>query len=257
MEWITHTATGFFVGQAIIKPEERPKGAGWWWTVASVCPDWLEVGTRYFGDIHRGVTHSLYAWPVLALLWALAAKRFGRSAATLTRLWVAFAAIIGSHLFLDVLMAYRWYLVYPFSHVNWAWDIMPFYDIFIYAGWVILLIVHYWRKLPSMRTARIGLAIFLAMFVIRSAGKLRAEVLAPRLVAGTQTADTMRTIPVYYQPWIWYASPTGSRRDASTPINILTGEVVSPSQIIRPYFPPLPQFIRDLRRHEKSFSASC
>lgn len=252
MEWISHTGTGFCIGQAIIKPKERPKGAGWWWMVASVCPDWLEVGTRYFGDIHRGVTHSLYAWPILALLWALAAKRFGgRPAASLTRLWVAFAAIIGSHLFLDVLMAYRWYLAFPFSQVNWAWDIMPYYDAYIFAGWVVLLGVHYWRKLPSMRTAKLGLLIFLAMFAIRSAGKVRAGVLARQLVAGTQTAASMRTIPVFYQPWIWYASPTGARGDASTPINILTGKIVSPADVIRPYFPPLPQFIEDLRHRRR------
>jgi membrane-bound metal-dependent hydrolase YbcI (DUF457 family) len=253
MEWITHTTTGFFVGQALLKPDERPKRAGWWWTIASVCPDWLEVGTRYFGDIHRGVTHSLYAWPILALIWALAAKRWGgQPAASLIRLWVVFVAIIGSHLFLDVLMAYRWYLSWPFSQVNWAWDIMPFYDVFIFAGWVILLIAHHWRRLPSMRTAKLGLAIFLAVFALRSAGKLLADVLAERLLAGTKTAASMRTMPVYYQPWIWYASPSGSRRDSSTPINILTGQIVSPAQIVRPFFPPLPQFIQDLRHRPRT-----
>jgi membrane-bound metal-dependent hydrolase YbcI (DUF457 family) len=253
MEWITHTTTGFFVGQAIVKPEDRPRKAGWWWAIASISPDWLEVGTRNFGDIHRGVTHSLYLWPVLALIWALAAKRFGgRQTASVARLWLAFVAVIGSHLFLDVLMAYRWYLAWPFSRVNWAWDIMPFYDVFIYAGWVILLLIHHWRKLPSMRTAKLGLVIFLAMFAIRSTGKLRAEILAERLVAGTQMASSMRTIPVYYQPWIWYASRTGSRRSGVTPINILTGEIVPAAQIIRPYFPPLPQFIRDLRRRPRT-----
>jgi len=248
MEWITHTTTGFFVGQALIKEEDRPKRAGWWWAIASVSPDWLELGTRYLGDIHRGVTHSLYVWPILSLAWALSARRWGGAQTiSLSRLWMAFLAVIGSHLFLDVLMPYRWYLAWPLSDVNWAWDIMPFYDVFIFAGWVILLIVHHWRKLPSTRTAKIGLLVFLAVFSLRTAGKMRAGVVAQKLLAGPATAAAIRTMPVYYQPWIWYAAPPGASRDARTPINILTGEIIPNTEIIRPIFPHLPDFIRNHR----------
>lgn len=128
MEWVSHTTTAFFLGQLMVKPDERPRRAGWWWALASICPDWLEFGTRWFGDVHRGVTHSLYSWPILALAWAAAAHKWGKQSsgqiASLAKLWAVFFVVVGSHLLLDVLMPYRLYLAWPFTDTKWAWDIV-------------------------------------------------------------------------------------------------------------------------------------
>ena len=237
MEWITHTATGFLVGQAMVKPEERPRRAGLWWTVASVCPDWLEVGTTWFGDIHRGVTHSLYMWPILALLWAAAARRWGgQGVASLQKLWLTFFAIIGSHLLLDIMMSYRLYFAWPFSNANGAWGIMPFYDLYIFVGWLLLLVVNRWRRWPSVMTAKVGLAIFLVMFSVRTLGKIRTHDLAESMIAST--SEWVDTRPTYYQPWILYARSSRTLPNW-TPINAITGERVSPDQIISRWFPPI------------------
>jgi membrane-bound metal-dependent hydrolase YbcI (DUF457 family) len=237
MEWITHTTTGFFVGQALLKPDERPRRAGWWWIIASVSPDWLEVITTWFGDIHRGVTHSLYLWPVLALVWAATAYRWGgERVASFGRLWLTFMAIIGSHLLLDIMMSYRLFFAWPFTDANWEFGIMPFYDLYIFIGWMLLLIVNRWHKLPSVMTARIGLLVFLLMFTIRSAGKLRTTLLAEEMTA-TRT-EQIETRPTYYQPWILYARSTHSLPNW-TPINIITGERVPHDQIVRRWFPPI------------------
>jgi len=237
MEWLTHTTTGFFIGQAILSPEERPRRAGWWWTIASVSPDWLELGTSWLGDIHRGVTHSLYMWPVLALAWALAARRWGGDkVASLRKLWLIFFAIIGSHLLLDIMMSYRLYFAWPFTDARGSLDIMPFYDLYIFVGWLLLLAVNRWRKLPSVMTARIGLLIFLVMFSVRTVGKLRTEQLAETILAGD--TEQIETRPTYYQPWILYAR-SNQTSNPWMPINILTGQRVSPDQIIDHWFPPI------------------
>jgi membrane-bound metal-dependent hydrolase YbcI (DUF457 family) len=248
MEWISHSAVGHFLGQIIIKPGERPRRAGWWWILASICPDWLEFLTRWFGDIHRGVTHSLYMWPLLALAWTAAARRWGRNAngqiASWPRLWAAFFVVVGSHLVLDVFMPYRIYLAWPFSQVNWKWDVMPLYDVYIFAGWLILWAVQRKRNWSSAFTARVGLAIFLLVFAVRGGGKLRANALAKDLAAHADSSQVqaetpIRTIPTYYQPWIWYVR-LGGTEALWTPINVITGEVLGAGRTINPWFPPLP-----------------
>ncbi|GAB4327194.1 MAG: hypothetical protein Kow0074_22380 [Candidatus Zixiibacteriota bacterium] len=237
MEWITHTATGFFVGQAMVKPAERPKRAGWWWIVASVSPDWLEVITTQFGDIHRGVTHSLYLWPLLALAWAAAARRWGgKSVTSLRRLFVVFFAVVGSHLLLDILMSYRLYFAWPFTDAKWSFGIMPFYDLYIFVGWVLLLFASRWRKWPSMMTAKVGLLIVLVMFSVRSVGKLRIEWLAQSMVA--DRTEQIETRPTYYQPWIMLVRSTQTLPQW-TPIDIISGAQVPSDRIINRWFPPI------------------
>ncbi|HEX9749687.1 MAG TPA: metal-dependent hydrolase [candidate division Zixibacteria bacterium] len=240
MDWITHAGTGFFFGQLALKPEERPQRAGWWWVLASISPDWLEFLTRWFGDIHRGVTHSLYMWPLLALGWAAVAKRWGGAAATpFKKLWSVFFIVIGSHLLLDVLMSYRLYLAWPFAETRWAWGIMPLYDIYIYGAWLLLLGMHHWRKLASVQTAKVGLAIFMIAVSIRAAGKIRAHALADNLMTdGTRIVD-VRTRPTYYEPWIWFARASEATPDW-TPINVITGQIIPFDQTIEPWFPPIP-----------------
>lgn len=241
MEWISHTTTGFFLGQLLVKEEDRPRRAGWWWAVASISPDWLEWGTRWFGDIHRGVTHSLYVWPLLALGWALAARRWGRlasgDAVNLLKLWGVFFIVIGSHLLLDVLMNYRWYPAWPFSDTTWAWGIMPLFDVYIFAGWLALWLLTRKLKLSSATTAKLGLAIFLAMFAARSAGKVRAQILAassPTLTAAVE----VHTRPTYYTPWLWLVR-NGDRDASWSVVNVVTGEFLEGYTRGRG-FPPVP-----------------
>ena len=239
MEWISHSATGFFIGQIIVPEDERPRRAGWWWMLASISPDWLEFLTRWFGDIHRGVTHSLYFWPILALGWAAAARSWGRQStggiASWLQLWIAFFAIVGSHLLLDVMMPYRIYLAFPFSDTKWAWDIMPLYDVYIFAGWLLLWYAHRRWRLTSATTARIGLAVFVLVFAVRGSGKLRAKA----ILAGIPPPAmfSARTVPAYYQPWIWYFRADGDRD--WKPLNIVTGQVLA-GEIRAPFFPPIP-----------------
>ena len=109
MEWISHGVTGVLVGNAILPPDERPHRPPVWWVVASLAPDWLGFMVHSLGEAHRGVMHSLYALPLLAGIFAFAARRFsGRPQVKLVRLWIAFAAVIATHSVLDLLTCYRY-----------------------------------------------------------------------------------------------------------------------------------------------------
>jgi hypothetical protein len=176
-------------------------------------------------------------WPILALAWALAARKWGgEKVATLHKLWLIFFAIIGSHLFLDIMMSYRLYFAWPFTDARGSLDIMPFYDLYIFVGWLLLLAVNRWRKWPSVLTAKIGLLIFLVMFSVRTVGKLRTEQLAQTMMASH--TSQVETRPTYYQPWILYARSVQTSNQWM-PINILTGQRVSPDHIINRWFPPI------------------
>ena len=254
MDWITHTATGYFVGQIITRPEERPRRAGWWWAIAAITPDWLEFATSWFGDVHRGVTHSLYLWPLLALAWAAAARRWGgEQVASLKRLWLVFFMILGSHLLLDVFLAYRLYFAWPFSEARWTWDVMPLFDVYVYAGWLILLLV-WWRwRMPSRTTAKIGLAILLLVLALRVGGKTRAQLVALDMQSGIPPTVMVRTLPDYLQPWIWYTE-LPQTAPYWTAINVVTGQVVPDGQTLDPCFPPIPYADRwreHARRHHE------
>ncbi len=241
MEWVSHTATGFFIGQLMLKEDERPKRAGWWWVIASISPDWLEWGTRWVGDIHRGVTHSLYVWPLLALAWAVAARKWGRQEtqefAGAGKMWVVFLVVVGSHLLLDAMMNYRFYPAWPFSDATWNLGVMPLFDIYIVVGWLGLLWVNRKLRLTSAATAKLGLAIFLVMFSVRAAGKVRAQSLASDVAMLDNSTDA-DTRPTYYTPWIWFVRD-GRGGSEWTPLNIVTGEILT-GYVRGRGFPPIP-----------------
>jgi membrane-bound metal-dependent hydrolase YbcI (DUF457 family) len=206
MEWISHGVTGALVGNVILPAEDRPRHAAAWWVTAALAPDWLGAAVHGLGEAHRGVMHSLYALPVLALLFALAARRWsGNPNARTARLWVAFVAVIASHLVLDALTCYRYNPAWPFVRTDWSVGIMPMFDIYVFAGWLLLAVFRF-RRRALQSTAAIGLAIFAAAVLVRGAGKLRADSYATSALAGGGEGE-VRSVPDYFRPWVWYVRP--------------------------------------------------
>lgn len=225
MEWISHGTTGALIGNAIVPPGERPARAVAWWVGAALSPDVFAVISHNFGDIHRGVGHSLYALPVMALLFAYPAWRWGRnSAARLWRLWLAFALAIASHLLLDALSCYRWYPAWPFSRENWSVGVMPMFDVYIFAGWLVVLVWR-WRKPTLQSTALAGLVVFALGVGVRVAGKSIAADHTILTEVDTQRRWTPPTVPDYWRPWIWHIRTSDGEREW-IPVNILDGQPV-------------------------------
>jgi membrane-bound metal-dependent hydrolase YbcI (DUF457 family) len=209
MEWISHGVTGVLVGNVVLSPEDRPRHAAAWWVTAALAPDVLGVVTHRLGDAHRGVVHSLYALPLLAFLFALAAHRWnGSSNVRLARLWITFVAVIASHLALDALTCYRYYPAWPFSRTDWSVGMMPMFDIYVLAGWLVLAVWR-WRKRTLRSTAVLGLAVLAAIVLVRWVGKTRADEYAAALAA-PDVAGSVQSVPDYFRPWVWYIRAPGN-----------------------------------------------
>jgi len=118
MEPITHLAAGVLTAQALRPRLGNPRGLLPLCIVAATIPDidilsgWL--GPEFYLLHHRGLTHSLFALPLLALLLAWAARRLGAEV-PLRRGFLAACLALAGHLFLDVVTAFGTQLFAPFS----------------------------------------------------------------------------------------------------------------------------------------------
>jgi membrane-bound metal-dependent hydrolase YbcI (DUF457 family) len=157
--------------------------------------------------------HSLYALPVMALLFALAARHWsGKPNVGIARLWIAFVAIIASHLALDALTCYRYNPAWPFLRTDWSVRVMPMFDIYVFAGWLVLAVWRF-RRRTLRSTAAIGLAVLAAIVLLRWAGKARADDFAMAALSAKSSTMEVRSVPDYFRPWVWYvrtpANPNG------------------------------------------------
>ncbi|MHC1701752.1 MAG: metal-dependent hydrolase [Humidesulfovibrio sp.] len=118
MEPITHLAAGLLTAQALRPRLGAPRGLTSLCAVAATIPDldvlagWL--GPEFYLLHHRGLTHSLAALPLLALLLAWTARRLG-AGLTLRAGFLAAGMALAGHLFLDVVTAFGTQLFAPFS----------------------------------------------------------------------------------------------------------------------------------------------
>jgi len=142
MDNLTHSLTGLLLSRAGLN-RFYPR-ATLVLIVSANIPD-IDVlaiarGPLYYFEQHRGITHSLAALPVMALLSALVGCAFGRT----MRGWLAAwgLAIIGvaSHLLLDWTNIYGIRLLFPFSSHWFHLDLINLFDLLIWAvlllGWL-------------------------------------------------------------------------------------------------------------------------
>jgi inner membrane protein len=142
MDNLTHSLTGLMLSRAGLN-RFYPR-ATLVLIVSANIPDIdfvaIARGPLYYFQQHRGLTHSIAALPVMALLSALVACAFGRT----MRGWLAAwgLAIIGvaSHLLLDWTNIYGIRLLFPFSSQWFHLDLINLFDLLIWAvlllGWL-------------------------------------------------------------------------------------------------------------------------
>jgi inner membrane protein len=118
MEPVTHLAAGLLTAQALRQRLANPRGLTLLCAVAATIPDidilagWLSA--EFYLLYHRGLTHSIFALPLLALLLAWAARRLGAQM-PLRPAFIAACLALAGHLFLDVVTAFGTQLFAPFS----------------------------------------------------------------------------------------------------------------------------------------------
>jgi len=172
MEWISHGGTGALIGKSLMTREQDPKHAAVWWVAAALSPDCIAAATHSLGEIHRGVAHSLYALPLLSLFWAAAAWHWGsRRSGPFLRYYLAFLLVVGSHLLLDALTSYRYSPAWPFSKTAVYWSVMPMFDLFVFVGWAVLLVVRWGRPQRARLVSIVGLLVMCTSIGLHLAGK--------------------------------------------------------------------------------------
>jgi len=135
MEPLTHLAAGLLSAQAL-RPALFPRrlfapanatgrGLAVLCAVAATIPDMDSLaglaGPESYLLHHRGLTHSLFALPFMALLLAWAARRLG-AGVPLRQGFVAASLALATHLFLDVATSFGTQIFAPFSSLRVSFE---------------------------------------------------------------------------------------------------------------------------------------
>jgi inner membrane protein len=220
MDNLTHSLTGLLLSRAGLN-RFYPR-ATLVLIVAANIPD-IDIvaiarGPLYYFEQHRGITHSLAALPVMALLSALVGCAFGRTMRGWLAAWGIAMVGVASHLFLDWTNIYGIRLLFPFSAQWFHLDLINLFDLLI---WAVLLFGWLAPMLGRLVSAEIGaksgagrgMAMFaLSFFLLYDFGRFLAhqraiEILNSRLyhdAPPTRTAafPSAGVSPLEWQGWI-------------------------------------------------------
>jgi inner membrane protein len=139
MDPLTHSATGLFLGRAGL--HRFSPQATWILVLAANAPD-IDIVTLAGGQLnylnyHRHLTHSLAAWPLMALLPVLAVRLFTRKPFRWLGAYAISLVAVASHLLLDYTNVYGIRLLLPFSGQWFRLDLTSVVDLWI---WMVLLL---------------------------------------------------------------------------------------------------------------------
>src|ERR1022692_2876889 len=216
MDPLTHSATGLFLGRAGLNrfSEQAP----WILVLAANAPDidivTLAGGPLNYLNYHRHLTHSLAAWPVMALLPVLAVRLFTRKPFRWLGAYAISLAAVASHLLLDYTNIYGIRFLLPFSGRWFRLDLTSVVDLWI---WGVLLVGLAGPLIARLVNAEIGartksagrgFAIFALLFLaLYNAGRgvLHARAVATldsRIYAGA-APQRVAALPGAVNPLAW------------------------------------------------------
>jgi|SRR5580704_5688842 inner membrane protein len=220
MDNLTHSLTGLMLSQAGLN-RFYPQ-ATLLLIVSANIPD-IDIvaiarGPLYYFEQHRGITHSIAALPVMALLSALVACAFARTMRGWLVAWGIACIGVASHLLLDWTNTYGIRLFLPFSSQYLHLDLINLFDLVIWAvlllGWLAPLMGRLVSsEIGAKSSTGRGMAIFaLSFFLIYDFGRFLShqraiEILNSRLYREgppTRVAafPTGSVSPLDWQGWI-------------------------------------------------------
>ena len=218
MDPFTHSATGLFLGRAGLNRFSQQ--APWILVLAANAPD-IDIVTLAGGQLnylnyHRHLTHSLAAWPLMALLPVLAVRLFTRKPFQWLGAYAISLVAVASHLLLDYTNAYGIRFLLPFSPRWFRLDITAVVDLWI---WAVLLLGLAGPGIARLVNAEIGarakspgrgFAVFVLLFLVlynTGRGVLHARAVATiesRIYEGTAPLRAA-AIPGPVNPFLWHA----------------------------------------------------
>ena len=173
MDNLTHTLTGLALSRAgLNRFYARPDLL---LMIAANIPD-IDMLSLLGGpltalDVHRGWTHSLLMWPVMAAIPALLVMALSRSAKGWAGAYALSLMGVASHLLFDWTNIYGIRLLFPFSPAWLHLDLNAIVDVWI---WVVLLLAWIGPMLGRLVSSEIGarpgagrgLPIFALLFIV-------------------------------------------------------------------------------------------
>ncbi|MGE4310988.1 metal-dependent hydrolase [Desulfovibrio sp.] len=214
MDPITHAASG---AVAMLSLPNRPATR---WAVplaaiASASPD-IDVALCHtpleFLLLHRGITHSLAAAPLLGLLLALLARPLWKSSTpghwNFPRVWLFMIGMVLLHIWLDVITTYGTMIYLPFSHDRVRLNAVYIIDLLLTLPllWAVLR----WRaKRCLMRLALAWVFVYPALCISLNAwhtAQTQARLTAEAQTTRQTTRQTVRQVvllPDAFGPLFW------------------------------------------------------
>jgi inner membrane protein len=152
-------------------------------------------GPLYYFEQHRGITHSIAAAPVIALLPVLLACAIGKTMRGWGAAWGLSILGVASHLLLDWTNVYGIRLLLPFSDQWFRLDLINLFDLIV---WAVLLFGWIGPMLGRLVSGEIGaqsgtgrgLAIFaLAFFLVYDFGRFLSHQRAIEILNSREYRD--------------------------------------------------------------------
>lgn len=211
MEPVTHLAAGLLTAQALrpALPPRQAKARGFTvlCAVAATIPD-LDSLAGYFGPEsyllhHRGLTHSVFFLPFLALTLAFAARRLGADV-PLRRGFLAAACALATHLFLDVGTTFGTQLFAPFSNLRVSFEGVYIVDPAFTLALLGFALAARLRPQRKQALALWGLALMLAYPLLGNALRLNMQARYETLLAARGEAfERVSLSPDALAPYYW------------------------------------------------------
>lgn len=206
MDPVTHAASG---AVAMLALPSRPATR---WAVplaalASASPD-LDIlfasSPLQFLLLHRGITHSLPALPVMGLILALCSWPLWRAATpgrwSFGRVWLLTCALVLLHIWLDVVTTYGTMIFLPFSHERVRLNGVFIIDLLLTLP--LLWAVWRWRKKRAlMLLALAWVFVYPALGVGLNA--LHTAQAEARLAAENRPVNLVTVLPDAFAPFFW------------------------------------------------------
>jgi inner membrane protein len=216
MDNLTHSLTGLMLSRAGLN-RFYPR-ADLVLIIAANIPDSdfaaIVRGPLYYFEHHRGITHSITALPVMALLSALIVCAISRTMKGWLAAWAISLVGVASHLLLDLTNTYGIRMLLPFSESWLHLDLVNLFDLFIWAalllGWLGPMV----GKLVSSEIgakagAGRGMAIFaLSFFLLYDFGRYLShqraiEILNSRIYGGGPPSRVGAFPGPAVSPFVW------------------------------------------------------
>ncbi|MCB2203398.1 metal-dependent hydrolase [bacterium] len=210
MDFVTQVTLGGVVGQATMNRELGNK-AVLWGMLAGALPDLDVLANPLLDPVtqltwHRGISHSLLLLVVLTPLLGWLISRIHRGEVTVEKAALFTFLAIGTHILIDLLTTYGTQILAPFSHEQFAWNVLFIIDPLFTLPLLVFLIFSLFRGEVRAKLFRnsIGIIFASAYVIIALVFKFSAvDAFHDELERQEITPQRMIVVPTPFNCILW------------------------------------------------------